>query len=154
MPTKNFPCRFAFVIKVKNAQTVSLEFFVFIFLYPRFYHTGVDKLIDFLHRFDIWLVHQRKLAPYIKFLSNLVIAFIFLKLRVARVNSEHEGSKGITCFTFETDKLLTFTKFCINLSAAPHCVYNLCNFSCSYFEKDTASSFFGFDILIQNQIWR
>ena len=93
-------------------------------LHLQFHQTDLEELEDTLHPFYLWLVYQR-----ISFL-NLANAFIHLSLRVAKVSFVSEGFEWKNCLTFDTDKLLVFTKLrTVPLAAqAPACVYRLCSF--------------------------
>ena len=82
---------------------------------------------------------------------NQAYAFFLLNLSVPRLNFVDEGVECKSRPTFDTGRLLVLTKLRTNPYAAPPCGYSLCDFWCSDFEKDPASSLFDFGILIQNQ---
>ena len=58
------------------------------------------------------------------------------------------------CLTFETASLLIFIEKRTDPQTAPPCVYKLCSFWRSVFERHPVSSFLAFGIFIRNQSWR
>ena len=81
---------------------------------------------------------------------NLPKALILLIFRAAKVNFVWEAFESKNCLTFDTGNLLDFAKLRTEPSATAPCVYSLCSFWRSYFERDPASSIFSFSILLKN----
>ena len=96
---------------VKNALTVSLQSFVFI----PFASTVLSNRSGRTSRYFTPLISLAGLSTYarsirqISFL-NLANDFILLILRVARVNFVYEGFQCKNCLTFDSGRLLAFTK--------------------------------------------
>ena len=129
-----------FVIIVENAQNVSLESFVFIpfastVLSNRSWRTSISFTPSLsLASSSLYVKSIRQISFF-----NLANAFILLNLRVARVNLYKKVLNAKNCLTFDIGTL-DLTKSRTDPWAQPPCVYSLCSFWLSDFEKDPASS--------------
>ena len=110
-----------------------LSFLFSLLLHLRFYQKGPDELVDALHRFYFWLVHQRMLDLYTGFNFESSNSFHFLEFTLSQSQFVCGNLDCENCFTLETGGHQTFTKFCTDLSAVPLFLYNFCSLWRSYF---------------------
>ena len=115
--------RLVFVIKFKNARSVSSEPFVFIPFAP----TVLSNKSWRTSKYFIRLLSFAGLPTYarskhqISFL-NLANAFILLNLRVVRVNFVNSGFECKNCLNSDAGGLLAFIEPCTDRKAAPRCL--------------------------------
>ena len=75
---------------------------------------------------------------------------IFSNFRFAKKNFVSKAFEYKNCLIFDTGNLLAFAELRTEPQAAAPCAYSLCSFRRSYFERDPASSAFGFGNLVSN----
>ena len=118
----------------KSAWTVSWEKFFIPFL-----STVLSNKSWRTSRLITLLLSLVSLSTYaIHQITFLYIASAFIRLisRMVRKNFVFKVSECKNCLAFDTDRLLVLTKLRTDPKAAPHCVYKLCIFWRSIFERN------------------
>ena len=130
---------------VENAPIFFLESFVFI----NFATTAPSNKTwwtseNFIPFFKPIYQQKQDLYTILCFFFEIAKALILLSFHLAQRNMVYEVFKCNKCLTFDTGRLLAFTKLPTDTYAAPPCVYTLCSFWRSDLNRDPVSPLFNF----------